>query len=132
MTALLNELETDIIGTGKYRNAEPQVETYGYMAPVQIPTPTNRPMALFSFTTLDGEVKRLRTPLLLRLTVEEGEVFVENDSLNIFGHGRTLQAAIAAFSRDVAYFWAYYRALRPDEVAGDGAALKKLYEELAA
>jgi hypothetical protein len=116
----------------KYRPSRPRVETYGYMTPVAVPTPTAKPLPLFAFVTADGEVKRLTTPLMLRVTAEDGEIFVENEALNLFGHGRTLQAAVEEFSHDLAHFWAYYRALSDDQVAGDGASLKKLYAELVA
>lgn len=96
------------------------------------PNAAAKPLPLFTFTTPDGDTKRLRTPLLLRVTTDGGEIFVENEALNIFGQGKTLHAAIEAFSRDVAYFWQYYRELGDDQVAGAGVTLKRLYEELVA
>lgn len=107
-----------------------QVETASYVTPVAVPTRPNRPLPLFSFDAPDGDVKLLRTPLMLRVTEEDGEIFVENEALNIFGHGKTLHAAIQAFSRDLAYFWTYYRGLPDEDVARDGATLKGRYEDL--
>lgn len=106
------------------------VETAAYMTPVAVPTRPNKPLPLFSFVLPSGEVKELRAALNLRVTEEDGMIFVENETLNLFGHGRTLHEAIEAFSRDLAYFWEYYRDLGPDEVAGEAVTLKRQYERL--
>ncbi|HUR81310.1 MAG TPA: hypothetical protein VM733_11125, partial [Thermoanaerobaculia bacterium] len=113
---------------GGFRRSRPEVETYSYIK--------ERPAAgfpallpLFSFAA-NGGINALRQPLLLRVSIEEGEYFVANDSLGIYGNGVTLQDAVRSFARDLAYYWDYYRALRDDDVAGEGATLKRRYEEL--
>jgi hypothetical protein len=72
----------------------------------------------------------LRHPILLRVAIEQGEYFVENEALRIFGNGRTLQEAVESFSHDLAYFWEYYLNLSEDQVAGEAVALKQCYAEL--
>jgi hypothetical protein len=90
-------------------------------------TPANLP--LFSFR-VDGDLKRLASPLRLRVVAEDGEYFVENESLRIFGHGSTLHRAMDSFLRDLAYFWQYYRELSQEQVSGEAVQLKRRYEEL--
>jgi hypothetical protein len=116
---------------GNLRVARPKLETCAYDVPVAIPTSPANPLPLFSFVSPEG-LKSLRTPIMLRVSVEDGEVYVENEALNIFGQGKTLHAAVESFSRDLAYFWSYYRNLTADQVTGEGAVLKKVYEELVA
>lgn len=133
MSAAVLEYDFDTLPiSGQFRRvAQPRVETYGYLVPVPaVPASVARPLPLFSFVTRSGEIKRLRTPLMLRVSIEDGDIFVENDALNIFGHGKTLHGAIESFSLDLAHFWTYYRDLSSEQVAGDGEMLKKLYEDL--
>ncbi len=110
----------------------PRVETYSYVSFGA----GNRTATVFSLLPLfsfvvNGEVKPLRQPVMLRVAVEHGEYFVENDALRLFGNGRTLLEAVRAFSADLAYSWQRYLSLRDDEVAGHGADLKRLYSNLA-
>lgn len=117
------------------RVSRPRVETYSYVAddvrPTNLLLHFRGMLPLFTFS-VDGEIKRLRQPLMLRVTIEDGEYFTENDALRLFGNGKTLAAALQAFYDDLAYYWQYYRALPDDQVAGDGEALKRLYQELVA
>lgn len=132
MSAALLDYETLDTGaiSGKFRvSRPPRVETYAYV--VTRTTVTSPVLPLFSFA-FEGTEKRLRNPLLLRVVAEDGEVFVENDALRIFGRGGTLQAAVESFAHDLAYYWQYYRSLGATEVAGDAVRLKTLYEGLVA
>ena len=72
----------------------------------------------------------LSRPLLLKVSVEEGTYVVENESLQIFGKGGSLEEAVEAFATDLAYYWRYYNSLRDDEVAGAGLDLKRIYQGL--
>lgn len=72
----------------------------------------------------------LAEPLLLRVAIEDDNYFVENDTLHLFGKGASLAEAVDAFSRDLAYYWRYYNALRDEDVAGAGVDLKRIYEGL--
>jgi len=110
----------------------PRVETYSYIASPKAPTSYFPPLLpLFGFE-VEGSTKLLSQPLLLRVAVEDGEFFVENGTLRLFGNGGTLAEAVRAFAHDLAYFWAHYRSLREDEVAGEGAVMKRRYEDLVA
>jgi hypothetical protein len=117
--------------SGRFREVlRPRVETYSYVVikPATWPPPV---LPLFSFT-FGGSEMRLRRPLMLRVVAEDGEVFVENDALRIFGRGGTLQAAVESFAHDLVYYWRYYRNLGAEEIAGDAVRLKAVYEELVA
>lgn len=130
MSAALLDYDSEEAPFGKVKVSRPRVETYAYVPPMSLPAPARKPLPVFSFTTAEGQVQRLTTPLMVHVAIEDGEVFVENEALSIFGHGPTLQAAMDLFSRDLAYFWQYYRSLGNDDVAGEGATLKRIYEEL--
>jgi hypothetical protein len=79
---------------------------------------------------IEGRTMRLAQPLVLRVAIEEDTYFVENDSLHLFGKGASLAEAVDAFSRDLAYYWRYYRSLGDADVAGAGVELKKIYDGL--
>src|SRR5260370_34238327 len=110
----------------------PRVETYSYiLSPPLIPEMFTLMPPLPLFTILvDGVIRHLSRPLILRTAIEGGQFFVENDTLQLFGYGATLLDAMQAFSRDLIYYWRYYRSLSNDEVAGHGIVLKKLHDDL--
>jgi hypothetical protein len=93
----------------------------------QIDTPAVLP--LFNLVA-DGRSMPLAQPLTLRVSIEEGVYFVENDTLRLFGKGASLDEAVQAFQRDLVYYWRYYRSLSEDDVAGAGVELKKTYDTL--
>ncbi len=110
----------------------PRVETYSYIELPKAPTTYFPPLLpLFEFE-VDGDTKLLSRPLMLRVAVEDGEFFVENATLRLFGNGETLAEAVQAFARDLAYFWTHYRSLSEEDVAGEGAIMKHRYEGLVA
>jgi len=92
-----------------------------------VSAPETLPLSTF---VIDDRTMTLAEPLLLRVALEEDTYFVENDTLHLFGKGASLAEAIEAFSRDLAYYWRYYRNLRDEEVAGAGVELKRIYEGL--
>lgn len=131
MSAALLDYEPLSSASG-FRPSRPRVETYSYIQERSPGTPVAPAvLPLFSFV-VSGATKTLRQPLLLRIGIEQGEYFVENDALRIFGNGATLQEAVKSFSHDLGYFWEYYRGLGDDQVAGEAVALKKRYAELVA
>lgn len=129
MSALLMGYEPFMSSSG-LRPSRPRVETYSYVERPATMSVAPAVLPLFSFS-VGTDVKRLSKPLLLRVAIEQGEYFVENDALHIFGNGPTLSRAVE-FARDLAYSWQYYCGLNDDQVAGDAVTLKKLYEELVA
>jgi hypothetical protein len=86
-------------------------------------------LPLFSFV-IDDRTMTLAQPLQLRVAIEEDTYFVENDTLHLFGKGASLAEAVDAFSRDLAYYWRYYRTLRDADVAGAGVEMKRIYDGL--
>jgi hypothetical protein len=129
MSAALLDNEP-LSSASRLRPSRPRVETYSYVQdPPAVTSVAPAVLPLFSFVVA-GATKALRHPLLLRVAIEQGEYFVENDALRIFGNGKTLQEAVKSFSHDLGYFWHYYRDLSDDQVAGEALALKKRYAEL--
>ncbi|SRR6266498_669743 len=112
----------------------PKVETYSYVASPTIGSMlANLLPSLPLFTiAIDGNVVPLSRPIMLRVAFDDGQYFVENDTLMIFGNGETLAKAVLAFQHEVAYYVKYYRNLRNEDVAGTGARLKRIYEDLTA
>jgi hypothetical protein len=86
-------------------------------------------LPLFTFV-VDNRTLTLEQPLMLRVAIEEDTYFVENDTLHLFGKGASLAEAVDAFSRDLAYYWRYYRTLGDADVAGAGVELKRIYDLL--
>lgn len=86
-------------------------------------------LSLASFVH-EGRTLPLSRPLILQVSVEDGAYFVENESLHLFAKGSSLEEAVEAFAADLAYYWRYYNSLGPDEVAGAGLELKRIYEGL--
>jgi hypothetical protein len=108
----------------------PEVETGSAigLAPQSAPS---LPGSLPLFETLvGGEWLPLRRPIRLRVRAEEGFIFVENDTLGLFGHGHSLASAVAEFRRDLEYYWKYDGQLGEHEVAQHGVRLKKVYDSL--
>lgn len=85
--------------------------------------------SLFEFTAGDQTV-RLTRPVPLRIAFEEGMWFAENESLSLFGHGQSVDEAVADFVHDLGYLWARYRALTDEELSENANNLKKLLVSL--
>lgn len=88
-----------------------------------------REFPLFEMPVGEGVLK-LRRPLVLRLSIEEGEFFVENETLSLFGNGPTLPEAVAEFFSGLASTWSYYRGLTEEQVTGRGRELKDIFDNL--
>jgi hypothetical protein len=78
----------------------------------------------------EGRTMSFSEPLVLQVSVEDGAYFVENESLHLFAKGVSIEEAVEAFAKDLAYYWRYYNSLGDDEVAGAGLELKRIYEGL--
>lgn len=87
-------------------------------------------LPLFDFF-FEGQSRPLNRPIALRIGFEGGMYFVDNESLSLFGHGQSIEAAVSEFLHDFAYLWSRYRLLRDDEVEGHGRELKDLLRSLA-
>lgn len=79
---------------------------------------------------VEGESVKLRRPLVLRVSLEKGEYFVENETLSLFGNGPNLSGAVADFLSGLASTWSHYRTLREDQVIGRGIEMKRVFERL--
>jgi len=86
-------------------------------------------LPLFEFK-VGGQTIRLTRPVALRLGFEEGTWFVENEALSLFGHGRSVEEAVAEFVHDLGYLWSRYRALTDEELSGNARKLKELLASL--
>jgi hypothetical protein len=53
-----------------------------------------------------GRTMKLKRPVALRVGLDEGTWFVENEALSLFGHGRSIEEAVAEFIHDLGYVWA--------------------------
>jgi hypothetical protein len=84
---------------------------------------------LFEFEA-GGQTRRLTRPVALRVCLEEGTWFVENDALSLFGHGSSLEEAVAEFRHDLAHLWERYRSLPHEELSGPARRLKELLSSL--
>lgn len=72
----------------------------------------------------------LAKPLKVHIYSEDGLFFAENDTLIITGTGDSIEGVMNDFCGHVSYFYHYYKKLSWEEVIGDAARLKKLYETL--
>lgn len=82
-------------------------------------------LPLFEFQ-VDGQTIRLRRPVALRVGLDEGTWFVENEALTLFGHGRSIEEAVADFIHDLGYLWRRYSNLHDEELSGNAKKLKAL------
>lgn len=69
-------------------------------------------------------------PIRLRIHCEGDMYFASNNTLNICGYGSTLQESISEAIKHIAYFYEYYRSLSTDQVIGEAAQLKQVFENL--
>jgi hypothetical protein len=86
-------------------------------------------LPLFEFPA-GGRTIRLKRPVALRVGMDEGTWFVENEALSLFGHGRSIEEAVAEFIHDLGYLWCRYRALGDEELGGSARKLKALLASL--
>lgn len=86
-------------------------------------------LPLFEFQA-GGETVRLKRAVALRVGFDEGTWFVENEALSLFGHGRSIEEAVAEFIHDLGYLWGRYRALRDEELGESAKKLKALLTSL--
>lgn len=77
-----------------------------------------------------GKLRKLRRPLVLRVSIEDGEYFVENETLSLFGNGPSLPEAVAEFFSSLVSTWEYYKGLGEDQVIGRGRKLKAILDHL--
>ena len=80
---------------------------------------------------LGGKQVPLTCPVQIELSGETGAWIAENSTLEVFGDGPSRQAAIRSFVERFEHFLSYYMQLSWDDVAGNGARLKGIYDGLA-
>ena len=79
---------------------------------------------------IEGERRRLRKPVRLRVQREGDHFFAENESFEICGYGATRKEAVAEAVADIVYYCAFYSGLSEDEVVGNAKVLKDRYQYL--
>ena len=108
------------------RIQQPQIRTSSDISTAHAMTDR---LALFEFQ-VGGQTLRLKRPVALRVGLDEGTWFVENEALSLFGHGRSIEEAVAEFIHDLGYLWDRYRALGDEELSGSAKKLKALLASL--
>lgn len=86
-------------------------------------------LPLFDFEA-GGETIRLKRAVGVRVGLEEGTWFVENEALSLFGHGESLAEAVAEFRDDLGYLWCRYRGLPDEELSVSARKLRDLLGSL--
>ncbi len=109
-----------LIETGKGRMTDEDFQKlmlYGYSVPIwSIPA--------------DHKKYKVSKPIKVRIYIEDGHYFVENEPLVIIGIGKSVAEAIDDFCKQVIHFYKYYKKLSWDKVTGDAERLKGIYETL--
>jgi hypothetical protein len=86
-------------------------------------------MPLVLWQVISGGTRlQARSPITVRTRSEGDFVFAENETLRTFAYGRTLEEALEQFEDHVVHFYEYYASLGDDQVVGEGARLKNLFE----
>ena len=85
------------------------------------------PMWVFSAS---GIVLKARKPVSVKVLRGETLFFAENETLDVYATGESLEEAIKAFTDHVIYFYTHYKGLDWNRVIGEAKRLKKLYETL--
>jgi hypothetical protein len=114
------------------RMTKPQIETYSGFARRSLNDNYDlTTIPIFDMGTTAEKV-RLRKPVAVRVSIEEGSIFVENETLRLFGSGRNLAEAISEFRSDLLSIWRYYTSLSDDQLIGHALELKATLLQLAA
>lgn len=115
-----------------YRSARMSVETANEIVGSDLirNLPPHRLLApLWSVSALDRRYKLIK-PLLVRVYLEDGLFFAENETLLLFGNGITREEAIEDLSQHIVHFYHYYKNLDWSQLIGDARRLKMIYEDL--
>jgi hypothetical protein len=81
-----------------------------------------------SFET--GDVRlQARKPVSIRISRGEASWFAENDYVDVFAIGETIEEAVHEFSRHLVHFFCHYRDLDEAQAMGEARRLKKLFAE---
>lgn len=75
-----------------------------------------------------GTQLRATAALTIRVRSEGNFVFAENETLRVFAHGQSLDEALEQFQDHVVHFYESYLKLGNDQVIGEGARLKQVFE----
>lgn len=78
----------------------------------------------------NGKLHSLNRPVVLQVKNEGGTYFVENDFLEICGHGDTASEALDGAIKDLAYYYEYYGNLNENEVIGYGVTIRNRFLKL--
>ena len=121
--------QTDIVSESGYsRRPEDQTDSpeRGIIR-LFAPGPTFR-VPLFAIS--DGE-RELATDRALEIQIARGEdgFFAENEKLDVYAFGSTMDEAVLCFSRILIDMFDHYKQSDPDQLHAHAAELKRLYGE---
>ncbi len=73
---------------------------------------------------------RVRQPIKVCIYRDGEFYFAENETLVLYGVGKSVMEAIEDFRQHVVHFWTYYNNLTWKQVSGDAVRLKRIYANL--
>ncbi len=76
----------------------------------------------------DENMLRSDKPVEVIIVQDEGIFYASSESLDIEAEGESISDVLKDFSQHICYFFSYYSNKSPDEVVGNAARLKSIYE----
>jgi len=70
-------------------------------------------------------------PVLVIVAFEEGQYYATNETLDLFGVGDSITAAIEDLSHHIVHFYKYYSNIDLAELSGRAIELKNIYQNFA-
>jgi len=77
----------------------------------------------------EGKAIKAKKPVSLKVFRGETLFFVENETLEIYATGESLEEAMRVFNDHLIYFYTHYKDLGWEHVTGNAVRLKKLYQK---
>lgn len=111
----------------RYQEQEPRTRTGDLVVQPEDQIRTELPLVLWQIAA-SGVRLRAASPVTVRIRSEGKFVFTENETLRVFAHGETLDEALEQFQDHVVHFFESYSKLSNDQVIGEGARLKQVFE----
>lgn len=110
-----------------FQKQELRIKTGDFIGRSEEQMRSKMPLVLWQVSS-GGIRLRATSPITVRVRSEGDFVFAENEALGTFAYGRTHEEALEHFEDHVVHFYETYVNLREDQVVGEGARLKNLFE----